>query len=419
MKDYKKQLIFQYLFLGLILIFVFQNPLQRVISPLKYLDEMYALLSVPLCGYVIIRNNYRLFIPWKYVILIILLGLFLLSGMSGWVNNRYQSLTVTLSDAVLNIKFYLAIGTSVFLFREVHMGEIYKKSWNLLRMITGGITALLMADLVLHFFEAEIRSGLRAEQLFYTTHTYLAAACSLLVIVFFRFYQFYREKTFPWICMLWFDILCTLRIKAIGAVFVMFFIYMIICRKRRNISLLTWGIIGGGVLLMATQQFNYYFHNVRDEAARSVLLRTSLKIAQDFFPLGSGFGTFASAVSAEPYSKIYYMYHIQNVWGLSKDHPIFISDSFWPMLLGQCGYLGLLIYLLILGILIWLVFDTRRRNAWVYASGLTVLVYLGISSVGESAFVNTYAVGYAFILGILLSEHSEEDFGREEKEDGT
>ena len=109
MKDYKKQLIFQYLFLGLILIFVFQNPLQRVISPLKYWDEMYALLSVPLCGYVIIRNNYRLFIPWKYVILIILLGLFLLSGMSGWVNNRYQSLTVTLSDALLNIKFYLAM----------------------------------------------------------------------------------------------------------------------------------------------------------------------------------------------------------------------------------------------------------------------------------------------------------------------
>lgn len=408
MKSYKKQVIFQYLFLGLLMIFVFQNLLQRIITPLQYVDEVFALLCIPLCGYVIIRSNYRLFIPWKYVILILLLGLFLMSGMIGWVNNRYQSLIVTLSDALLNIKFYLAIGASAFLFRGIHMETIYRKSWSLLRIITGGLTTLLLLDLILHIFEAELRGGFRAEQLFYTTHTYLAAACSLLVIVFFRLYQFYGDKTFPWICMLWFDILCTLRMKAIGAVFVMFFVYMIICRKRRSIRFITWCAIGGSVLLMAARQIGYYFNNIRDETARSVLLRTSFKIAEDFQPFGTGFGTFASAMSAEPYSRVYYMYHIQNVWGLSKNYPIFISDSFWPMILGQSGYLGLLIYILILGMLVWLVFDTRKHNMWVYASGLTILVYLGISSVGESAFVNTYAVGYAFILGILLSEQKEE-----------
>ena len=408
MKSYKKQVIFQYLFLGLLMIFVFQNLLQRIITPLQYVDEVFALLCIPLCGYVIIRSNYRLFIPWKYVILILLLGLFLMSGMIGWVNNRYQSLIVTLSDALLNIKFYLAIGASAFLFRGIHMETIYRKSWSLLRIITGGLTTLLLLDLILHIFEAELRGGFRAEQLFYTTHTYLAAACSLLVIVFFRLYQFYGDKTFPWICMLWFDILCTLRMKAIGAVFVMFFVYMIICRKRRSIRFITWCAIGGSVLLMAARQIGYYFNNIRDETARSVLLRTSFKIAEDFQPFGTGFGTFASAMSAEPYSRVYYMYHIQNVWGLSKNYPIFISDSFWPMILGQSGYLGLLIYILILGMLVWLVFDTRKHTMWVYASGLTILVYLGISSVGESAFVNTYAVGYAFILGILLSEQKEE-----------
>ena len=404
MEDSKKLIIFQCLFCGLLLIFVFQNPLQMKIPPLKYLDELYALLCIPLCGYRIICNNYRTFIPWKYVFLLILLGLFFITGIAGWVVNGYQPLNITLSDAFINMKFYLAIGMSVFLFQGINMETVYRRSWNILRILTGGITLILLLDLVLHIFDGGQRSGLRAEQLFYTGPTYLAAACSLLVFIYFRLYQFFETRTFPWMCMLWFDILCTLRVKAIGTVIVMIFIYMIICRKRYNIGFLAWCGIGTGVVLVAAQRFDYYFNNLRDDTARSVLLRTSFQIAKDHLPIGSGFGTFASAVSAEPYSRIYYMYHIQNVWGLSPKYPIFISDSFWPMIIGQCGYLGLFIYVLLMAILIWIVFETRRQNAWIYASGLAILVYLGIASIGESAFVNTYAVGFAFVLGILLTE---------------
>ena len=121
MEDSKKLIIFQCLFCGLLLIFVFQNPLQMKIPPLKYLDELYALLCIPLCGYRIICNNYRTFIPWKYVFLLILLGLFFITGIAGWVVNGYQPLNITLSDAFINMKFYLAIGMSVFLFQGINM----------------------------------------------------------------------------------------------------------------------------------------------------------------------------------------------------------------------------------------------------------------------------------------------------------
>ena len=155
--------------------------------------------------------------------------------------------------------------------------------------------------------------------------------------------------------------------------------------------------------LVASRQFLYYFYSMGTESARAALTQVSFRIARDYFPLGCGFGTFASAFSNQPYSKVYYLYHIQNVWGISKNYSSFISDTFWPMILGQNGYLGLIFYIVVLVILFSFFFELRKYNACSFASALTGILYLLISSTSESAFVNTMAVSLAFLLGVHLA----------------
>lgn len=85
------------------------------------------------------------------------------------------------------------------------------------------------------------------------------------------------------------------------------------------------------------------------EAARTVMTLKSVQIASDFFPLGSGGGTFASPASYQlGYSSIYTDYGLSSVWGASREMTNFLTDVFWPKILAQSGFLGVAAYTLFL-----------------------------------------------------------------------
>ncbi|AWH51208.1 hypothetical protein C1925_19570 [Stenotrophomonas sp. SAU14A_NAIMI4_5] len=94
-------------------------------------------------------------------------------------------------------------------------------------------------------------------------------------------------------------------------------------------------------------QLSYYLGQGSEEMARTALTTTSVKIANDSFPLGSGAGTFASAPSYKlGYSDVYRVYGLDRVYGISQETGNFITDVFWPKILGQSGYIGLIAYLI-------------------------------------------------------------------------
>ncbi|WMJ70872.1 hypothetical protein [Stenotrophomonas sp. 24(2023)] len=94
-------------------------------------------------------------------------------------------------------------------------------------------------------------------------------------------------------------------------------------------------------------QLSYYLGQGSEDMARTALTTTSVKIANDSFPLGSGAGTFASAPSYKlGYSDVYRVYGLDRVYGISQETGNFITDVFWPKILGQSGYIGLIAYLL-------------------------------------------------------------------------
>ena len=136
-------------------------------------------------------------------------------------------------------------------------------------------------------------------------------------------------------------------------------------------------------------------------SVRVALHVVGIRILGDYFPLGSGFGTFGSYLSGEYYSNIYALYGIDRVWGMSKNFYSFISDVFWPYIYGQFGLFGLLIY----GKIILDIFFRQFRSGIADSSRIamvTVWIYALIASTSEAYFTNGTGVQMALILGLFI-----------------
>ena len=96
------------------------------------------------------------------------------------------------------------------------------------------------------------------------------------------------------------------------------------------------------------------------------------------------------------------MYGIDGVWGLGKEWPGLVSDVFWPMIIAQNGYIGLLIYIFIIYCLFRLIMQCSKHDKKLFMAGIGALSYLLISSIAESAFVNPLALPLSFIIGLCV-----------------
>ena len=79
---------------------------------------------------------------------------------------------------------------------------------------------------------------------------------------------------------------------------------------------------------------------IRPLHPRVALYAGSLAVARDEFPLGAGIGRYGSHLSREVYSPVYEQYGLHRVYGLRERRPIAITDTYWPMVLGEAGVAG-------------------------------------------------------------------------------
>ena len=150
--------------------------------------------------------------------------------------------------------------------------------------------------------------------------------------------------------------------------------------------------------------------------ARTVLTLDSFAVAADHFPGGAGFGRFGSAVAATNYSPEYLARGYPQIWGLGRtaEDGRFLTDTEWPAILGETGFLGAAMFALGL----WAIFRAGRRLArtgedpvgrW---TGLTVvgwLVALLVESVGTVSFTGPPVSGAFFALVGVVTALSDPD----------
>lgn len=386
------------LFILCMYIFVFQNLIQKYVPIFQYFDEAIAMLFFPILFFKG-KNLFRIKKNGDNLgILIILIGAL---GLLSSITFQYQGLIAVLSDCLVFFKFFMLYYISSQLW-SVNMIYKYKKGiiFNVKIII---ITLAIMTVLAYTTgaFPAEYRYGILSNKLFYSHPTYLVAICVFLYAI----YLIAARKVFDmYTCMLLCIILSTLRVKAYGAIIAIALVSMYVWTRKRKLDINKVLILGVFLVLLFSNKISYYFFTDRTDMARTQLLLNSFKVANDHFPLGSGFATFGSYYSGVYYSPLYSIYGMSNIWGLTADFYEFVADGFWPMLIAQFGYLGTCCYLLMLYKMfknVQLIFD--KNNLTIYVSKLICLLYLIISSIAENSFAGPIGMTLAIIIGLSVN----------------
>ncbi|WP_300914921.1 hypothetical protein [Bacteroides acidifaciens] len=123
----------------------------------------------------------------------------------------------------------------------------------------------------------------------------------------------------------------------------------------------------------------------------------------DYFPCGSGLGTFATDASGKYYSPLYYIYDLDKVYGLSPDNygtdDDFFSDTFYPVLIAEFGLLGIISF-----ILFW---KARFKNISKESPGFKLFIFLLffvlIESIASPTFVTMTMIPIMLAIGMLSS----------------
>lgn len=394
----------QWLILLWILLFVFQDALTNISSVFSYIDEAPVILfliklivQIFKTGKVTFKKENR-----KYIVAI---SLFAFSGLVGNMIFHYQPLNLVLIDLIANLKFWGAIAYFSGLVRESDLeGDWIPKT---AKYISIAFLLLFLIDRAINIFPAEYRYGMKSAILFYAHPTYLAGICAFLIAIL----SLYDTKKYGFFIATDLILLIfTLRSKAIASAIIYVVLYVMI--KKLQGKLKTWQMVVVGVVGVACawSQINFYFFSLAGQSARSVMLMTSLLIIKDYFPIGTGFGTFASHSAAVNYSPVYIKYGFELIYELrNSSKGTFFDDQFWPIIFGQTGLVGTVSYIYLLVQLFRRIQGMYRQNQNSYMAALFVFIYLMISSIAEPAFNNSVAIPLAMALVLAMKKRTNKE----------
>lgn len=109
-------------------------------------------------------------------------------------------------------------------------------------------------------------------------------------------------------------------------------------------------LVVGWDSLTSVVQFTYdeYFLNP-SETARTLMYRDSVALSLAYFPLGAGFSRFGSFTASQIYSPEYVALGYNFIYKMGPgDKGGFLSDTFWPAILGESGIFGTIAFILAL-----------------------------------------------------------------------
>jgi len=136
------------------------------------------------------------------------------------------------------------------------------------------------------------------------------------------------------------------------------------------------------------KQIALYFFNTSHFSPRRILLTDSIRIAAERFPLGAGFATFGSTMAAQYYSPLYTQLGYENLDGMYPGYTTYLTDSFWPIVIGQFGFIGLAFFVILEVLMLRESFAAVRKDRSLGFAMLAVQILMLVNSLAETAFFN-------------------------------
>lgn len=179
-------------------------------------------------------------------------------------------------------------------------------------------------------------------------------------------------------------------------------------RRRLLVSLVILGVVVVAALAawpltssMVSKTVNEYVDGA-SEAPRIVLYKTSAQVAYDEFPLGAGFGRFGGWISSTHYSPVYVKYGVDQIPGMGPGSS-YLTDTFWPAILGETGVFGLIAYaLFLLQVFLLAARLSRDRDPQVMFLGMLGCAW-SVEFVVESVAAASYSSPPAYLLFFALA----------------
>ncbi|MBU1139077.1 MAG: hypothetical protein KKA76_08880 [Proteobacteria bacterium] len=376
-----------------------------------YFDE---LACVVLFGWACMLSIYKpvTLFSWEKKVAFLFLVIVLI-GTVPYIISQPNVKNALFHDSFVFSKSIIAYFSVRILFRNINIDFFMGKVINFHIILLVLVVSLIIINRFLHFIPESnaTRFGIVPEQLFFQHPSRLAFFSAYIFCILFPSHIDNKKKI---LVLALLPGLMSLRVKflAFAAVAALSLLFI---KKIKKIKFLDPKIIIFSALalfLVITisyrQAITYYSaDSYYNGWARSVLTVNSISLSIEHFPIGTGFGTFGSYASGKYYSPLNYQLGFQHIYGLSPNDISFIADTFWPMLLGQFGIIGCIIFATILFLflknLIFLHNNTEQNNIQRYLcfSGILLLVHLIIDSTSDAIFTQNRGV-LAFIFIALI-----------------
>lgn len=197
--------------------------------------------------------------------------------------------------------------------------------------------------------------------------------------------------------------------------FYMLFVYRpgtVNFKSLRNIAI--GGLAFALIILVAWKKIEYYYFignsdtfdpDVMETFARPVLFGGMFLVLADHLILGSGLATYATFSSGSyiNYSKLYYEYNIDKIWGLSPTYCDFIADTFYPEL-AQFGIVGI-VFFSVFCWWIWRKFRIvmRTHHYQIFGIGVISFAFLAIDGTAGCSILQASGELLMAVMGIIAA----------------
>ncbi|WP_058991129.1 hypothetical protein [Anaerococcus rubeinfantis] len=404
-------IIIMYIFILFSAVFEYNIPY------INYWDEIIFIISILYLTSIVLKKGEIKRITFNILLLSFLV---IVIGIIGNFNNStYQTNKIAmLKDVVAYLKFPI---TFIALPKILKIMNI-KRKFKEITIITKIITIIMFISMILGYFidiglyKSEEDRILKTFLFIFPHPTFLVFTCLIMLIIF-MIGEVKLNKTYLFMCLS--IMFMTQRSKAY---FIVAFILAILLIPKRYLeNLFTFRnnrmllkkryiflsiiLVSSFMYLFAKDKFILYFQYGLT-AARPALYLVGLRLAYEHFPLGTGFGTFASSLSGRYYSSIYYNYGISNVLGISEDNISYIGDVYWPYIYGQFGILGFLLQIRIF-IKLFFYYFKKIVNNINRKSYIIIWAYSIFASFAEAFFTNSTSVQMSFIISLCLLVNNE------------
>jgi hypothetical protein len=234
--------------------------------------------------------------------------------------------------------------------------------------VFGGIGCLIFLIGLVDFFappwqelvnlarNVQYRAGLRSAQAIFSHPGVFGQVMAFLLLYALAFFALLKKRpALVFSGLFGLGVLLSLRLRPLLSISATILLGLVLLRgkylSRAIPTFVVLGCLAFFVFLEPLAQVLALKVEELEEGARLVMTKTSWLIARDYFPLGSGLGTFGGWISRLFYSSVYSQYGLDRVFGLSPEvleGQDFLMDTYWPYVLGETGALGLLFYILAL-----------------------------------------------------------------------